>query len=224
MSALLDGIYDGEMTIGELLGHGNFGLGTFDGLDGEMVILDGVCWQLRSDGTATRADLDARTPFAVVTNFVPHITAKAPDNLARKDVSALIDSLIHSQNYMYALRITGDFADVTTRIVVKQEKPYPKMVEATQSDAVVHMDHVSGTIAGFRTPVYEQGISVPGCHVHFLDSEHSHGGHVLDFSLRSGTVELCVGTDLQLRLPLTDAFSRAELAPEDLQQQIETTE
>ena len=108
--------------------------------------------------------------------------------------------------------------------MVKQQKPYPKMVEATQSDAVIHLDHVTGTMAGFRTPVYEQGISVPGCHVHFIDAGCTHGGHVLDFSLRSGTVELCVGTDLQLRLPLTDAFSRAELAPEDLQQQIETTE
>lgn len=224
MSALLDGVYDGEMTIGELLGRGNFGLGTFDGLDGEMVILDGVCWQLRGDGTATRADLQARTPFSVVTNFVPDITATAPDNLARSELSAFIDSLIHSHNYMYALRITGEFTDVTTRTVVKQQKPYPKMVEATQSDAVIHLDHVTGTMAGFRTPVYEQGISVPGCHVHFIDAGCTHGGHVLDFSLRSGTVELCVGTDLQLRLPLTDAFSRAELAPEDLQQQIETTE
>lgn len=224
MSALLDGIYDGEMTIGELLGHGNFGLGTFDGLDGEMVILDGVCWKLTADGRARRAALDAGTPFAVVTNFVPHITAEAPDNLTRAELSAFIDSLIHSNNYMYALRITGEFTDVTTRTVVKQEKPYPKMVEATQADAVVHFDHVAGTIAGFRTPVYEQGISVPGCHVHFIDSAHSGGGHVLDFSLLRGTVELCVGTDLQLRLPLTEEFSRAELAPEDLHEQIATTE
>ena len=63
MTALLDGIYDGEMTIGELLGKGNFGIGTFDALDGEMIILDGVCYQLRGDGTATIADLDQERPL-----------------------------------------------------------------------------------------------------------------------------------------------------------------
>lgn len=78
MTALLDGIYDGEMTISELLGKGNFGLGTFDGLDGEMIILDGTCYQLRGDGSAQIADLDQRTPYAVATNFVPRITADAP--------------------------------------------------------------------------------------------------------------------------------------------------
>mgnify|MGYP002713031785 CR=1 FL=1 len=75
MSALLDGIYDGEMTIGQILSKGNFGLGTFDGLDGEMIILDGTCYQLRSDGTATIADLEQKSPFAQVTNFVPKIVA-----------------------------------------------------------------------------------------------------------------------------------------------------
>ena len=82
MTALLDGIYDGEMTISELLGKGNFGLGTFDGLDGEMIILDGTCYQLRGDGSAQIADLDQRTPYAVATNFVPRITAVAPQLVA----------------------------------------------------------------------------------------------------------------------------------------------
>ncbi|WP_445228203.1 acetolactate decarboxylase [Corynebacterium sp. H78] len=224
MSALLDGIYDGEMTIGEILGHGNFGIGTFDGLDGEMVILDGVCWQLRGDGSASRATMDQRSPYTVVTNFVPHIVRQAPQNIVRKDITPIIDRMVPSQNFMYALRITGEFEWVKTRTVVKQQKPYPKMVEATESDASVDFTNVRGTIAGFRTPVYEKGISVPGCHVHFLDDDHTAGGHVLDFKLREGTIELCPGTDLQLRLPLTVEFSDADLAPEDLDEQIHATE
>lgn len=224
MSALLDGIYDGEMTIGEILGHGNFGIGTFDGLDGEMIILDGVCWQVRHDGSATQATLDQRSPYTVVTNFVPHTTMDAPENLTRKEISPIIDSLVPSQNFMYALRITGEFEWVKTRTVVKQAKPYQKMVDATEEDASVNFENVRGTIAGFRTPVYEKGISVPGCHVHFLADGGTGGGHVLDFKLRSGTIELCPGTDLQLRLPLTAEFSDADLAPDDLDDQIHKTE
>src|ERR1700722_19599243 len=65
MGALLDGVYDGDVTIRELLQHGDFGLGTFNGLDGEMLVLDGVCYQLRGDGSAQVADADQRTPFAL---------------------------------------------------------------------------------------------------------------------------------------------------------------
>ena len=181
MTALLDGIYDGEMSIGELLGKGNFGIGTFDGLDGEMVIVDGVCWQLRGDGSATKASMSQRTPYAVVTNFVPHIVRDAPDDCVRADITPYIDSVVPSANYMYALRITGEFEWVKTRTVVKQSRPYPKMIEATEADESIDFENVRGVIAGFRTPVYEKGISVPGCHVHFIDDARTGGGHVLDF-------------------------------------------
>src|SRR5258708_21827577 len=69
MGALLDGVYDGDVTIAEILHHGDFGLGTFNHLDGEMVILDGICYHLRADGSATVADDADRTPFAAVTRF-----------------------------------------------------------------------------------------------------------------------------------------------------------
>ena len=224
MTALLDGIYDGEMSVGELLGKGNFGLGTFDALDGEMVIIDGTCYQLRHDGTATRADLSARSPYAVATNFVPRIRRRAPENIRRADLSNFIDEMTPSANYMYAVRITGHFNLVTTRTVVRQEKPYPPMTQAVGDDAEQKFTDISGVIAGFRTPIFEKGISVPGCHVHFIDDSRTIGGHVLDFTLAEGKIELCPGTDLDLRLPLTSAFSDANLDPEDLDDQLHTTE
>ena len=52
MGALLDGVYEGDVTTRELLRHGDFGLGTFNRLDGEMLVLDGVCYQLRGDGVS----------------------------------------------------------------------------------------------------------------------------------------------------------------------------
>lgn len=224
MTALLDGIYDGEMTIGELLGKGNFGLGTFDGLDGEMVILDGVCYQLKHDGTARPADLEQHTPYAVATNFVPRIVREAPRNIRRADLSEFVSGMMPSENYMYALRISGHFASVTTRTVVKQQRPYRPMHEATDDDAVQVFENVNGVIAGFRTPIYERGISVPGCHVHFIDDARTSGGHVLDFTLTEGVIELCPGTDLELNLPLTHEFATGNLAPEDLDSKLHKTE
>ncbi|MCD7101800.1 acetolactate decarboxylase [Pseudoclavibacter sp. 13-3] len=224
MSALLDGIYDGEMTIAELLGQGSFGLGTFDGLDGEMIILDGHCWQMRVDGSVQRAPLDARTPFAVVTNFVTSLSAEVKPHSSRDDVSALVDSLTVSPNYLYALRITGEFDWVKTRTVQLQSKPYPRMVDATNDEPTLRFENVHGVVGGFRTPVYEQGISVPGCHVHFIDDDRTKGGHVLDFQMAKGTVEVCLGTDLRLSLPRTEAFEEANLSPEDLHEELHRTE
>ncbi|MCI4658303.1 acetolactate decarboxylase [Cryobacterium zhongshanensis] len=224
MSALLDGVYEGEMTVRDLLGHGSFGIGTFNGLDGEMLILDGSCYQLRADGGVSKADLGAHTPYAVVTNFVPHVESDLPDGALRAEASAFIDHMTSSENYMYALRIDAEFEWITMRTVVKQEKPYRPMVEATDEDAIVELHNVTGTIVGFRTPLYEQGIGVPGCHAHFVTDDRSAGGHVLDFKLKSGHAALCLGTDLRLQLPLTDAFRDANLSPDDLEWQLQKTE
>lgn len=224
MAALLDGIYEDDMTVDELLMHGDFGIGTFNALDGEMVVIDGVAYRLRGDGTASVAPLDAATPYAVVTDFVPTVTRTLPPGATRAEAGAAIDAITASANYMYALRITGRFRQVTARTVTRQEKPYRPMTEATDDDAVLQFDDVAGTIVAFRTPLYEQGIGVPGCHAHFIDDDHTHGGHVLDFTLEVGTVELCLCTDLHLRLPLTTEFHDADLTPEDLADQLAKTE
>ncbi len=224
MSALLDGVYDGELTIGELLGHGDFGLGTFNALDGEMVVLDSVCYQLRGSGEAAVADPALRTPFAIVTHFLPTIEKVLPTNLSRTEVAGIVDDLIPSENYLYAMRITGEFDWVRTRTVARQTKPYPPLRTATKGEPVRQFDDVSGIVAGFRTPLYELGIGVPGGHVHFINRDRKLGGHVLDYALRHGTLELSLATDLHLALPLNKAFGSAQLSPDDLAGQVSQTE
>lgn len=224
MTALLDGIYDGELTIGDILGKGNFGLGTFDALDGEMLILDGVCHQLTSDGKARVADLDQRTPFTVVTNFVPRLCLDAPKAMVRSELSSFIDAAEPSHNFFTAVKITGRFKEVRVRTVTKQEKPYPPMSEAVSADAEHTFSDVSGVIGGFRTPAYAKGIGVPGCHVHFINDEHTRGGHVLDYTVDEAVIELCPGTDMELHLPVTAEFLGGHLSPEDLDEQLHTTE
>jgi len=224
MSALLDGVYDGEMTIGELLGHGDFGLGTFNSLDGEMVVLDSVCYQLRGSGEASVAAPGLCTPFAVVTHFAPTINQVLPANLSRAEVADIVGDLIPSENYLYAMRITGDFDWVRTRTAAKQAKPYPPLRVATKGEPVLEFDNVSGIVAGFRTPLYELGIGVPGGHVHFIDDDRKRGGHVLDYAISRGKLELCLATDLHLALPLSKAFIRANLSPDDLAAQVAQTE
>lgn len=224
MSALLDGVYDGDLTIGELLTHGDFGLGTFNALDGELLVLDGVAHQLTADGGARQATADQQTPFAVVTHFVPHLTLQPPPGATRAEVAALTVAALPSHNLLYGVRMTGHFARVSTRTVVRQTPPYRPLVDVTRGEPVLEHLDVDGVVAGFRTPAYEGGIGVPGGHVHFIDAAQHRGGHVLDFMADRITVEVCIGTDLHLSLPMTDAFAHADLDPDDVDAQIEATE
>jgi acetolactate decarboxylase len=224
MSALLDGVYDGDQTIGQLLRHGDFGLGTFNALDGELLVLDGVAYRLRATGEVTVAAPEDRTPFAVITAFVAHAHRDVSGPATRAEVVELLADVVPSQNYLYAVRIRGRFGLVRTRTVARQSRPYRPLAEVTAGEPVLERRGVVGTVAGFRTPLYERGIGVPGGHVHFLDDARRHGGHVLDFTLDHGTIEVCISTDLHLALPLTPAFAGGHLDPDDLDAQVERTE
>jgi acetolactate decarboxylase len=222
MSALLAGVYEGDLTVGELLKEGNFGLGTFDGLDGEMVVVDGECLRMRADGTVTPADHADMTPFAVVVNFVADETIQVTEPMTMAGLFALVGH--ESDNYLYAVRVHGHFESVVTRTVRAQEKPYRPLRQAVKGQATMDFADLDGMLVGFESPLYERGIGIPGGHVHFIDSARERGGHVLDFVLTKGTVEVCVGTDLELRLPLRAEFGAAELTPDDLAEQIDETE
>ena len=224
MGALLDGVYDGDVTIRELLEHGDFGLGTFNGLDGEMLVLDGICYQLRGDGSARPAEPDQRTPFAVVTWFAADRSFEVSQPVDRAGLKAQIDESLPSANLIVAVRITGDFSVMRTRTVTEQHRPYPPFTQATEGQEELAFRDVRGTLAGFRMPEYEQGVSVAGYHSHFVDAERRHGGHALDYVLTAGRVEISVRSDLHLSLPRTPEFLAAELNRPDVDDQIRRTE
>lgn len=223
ISALLDGVYDGDASVADILRHGDFGLGTFNHLDGEMVVLDGVCYRLRSDGSATRAAPSDRTPFAAVTRF--HRDLSIPLQACdRAEVIAAVDGRITSANLIYAIRVNGHFTEMHTRTVMEQQQPYPPLTEATAGQAETRSTDVSGTLVGFRTPDFEQGISVAGYHLHFLNGDRTSGGHVLDFAMERGTVDVSGASQLHLSLPTSGEFLKARLAAPDAADQIRKAE
>jgi acetolactate decarboxylase len=224
MSALLDGVYDGDVTIAEVLRHGDFGLGTFNRLDGELLILDGVCYHLRADGSATVAADTECTPFAAVARFHSDHALAFTQPTSQADVIAQLDNLIGSANLMYAIKIRAQFTELSTRTVMAQNLPYPPMIEAVADQAVNQWTDMAGTLAGFRMPGYDQGISVAGYHLHFLDDGHSRGGHALDFQIKHGEARVCTLSELHLSLPRTADFLAANLAKGDMTEQIRQTE
>jgi len=224
MGALLDGVYDDDATVAEILTHGDFGLGTFNRLDGEMVILDGVCYHLHANGGVNRANGEDRTPFAAVTWFQPDHAFDVEGPTDRNGLTAAIDDKIDSANLIYAIRITGRFSAIHTRTVTKQDPPYVGMSEATKNQRETVLNDTHGVMAGFRMPDYEQGITVAGYHLHYLNDDHSRGGHVLDFMTARARVEISMRSDLHLSLPTTAQFRQAHLDRADIDADVSRVE
>lgn len=179
INALVEGIYEEKIPFTEIKKHGDFGLGTFDQLDGEMVMLDGNIYQFDSQGRVTLEDENAHTPFAAVTffNALTHDQLDHPANY--QEFSAWLLSLLPSPNIFYAIRIYGVFSYMKTRSVPKQEC-YRPLVEVTKTQPVFEFENVRGTLAGFFTPSFMSAVSVPGLHLHFLSDDLQHGGHLLE--------------------------------------------
>ena len=211
INALLEGVYDGSMTYGELRRHGDFGLGTFNALDGEMVAVDGDFYQVKADGVAYPVADDQRTPFATVLFFRPTVKRHLTGPLDYDHLQALMDGLMEGPNLFYAVRVDGHFATVTTRSVPRQEKPYPPLAQVAKTQPVFHLEDVSGTLAGFRFPDFARGLNVPGFHLHFLTADRRAGGHVLDLVLGRGELAVDATAHFHLELPTDTAFLHADL-------------
>jgi acetolactate decarboxylase len=224
MAALLDAVYDGEMSVDELLTRGNFGLGTFNALDGEMIIDGGVVHQFRADGRAGAVPGDLHTPFACVTEFKPEYTVHLDGPTEKAELEALVDGIVGNPNLFVALRFVGWFDTVETRTVFCQCRPYPPMLDVVSQQPTRRFQSERGVMLGFRTPGYMQGVNVAGYHLHFLTGDHKRGGHVTGYQLAEGRLELAVISDIEIALPRTADFARANLAPDDIHEAIRTAE
>lgn len=209
--ALVQGVYGGCVSVADLLEHGDFGLGTFDGLDGEGILLDGRCWQACSDGTVHAAPADARAPFWVVTRFAADHTETLRDLSSWADLTARLDVLRDNANLFVAIRLRGVFDHIRYRVACKAAAGVD-LVSATSAQATFDLDNVSGTLVGFWTPDYARTINVPGYHLHLISDDHRHAGHVLELQSRELSLALHQESHLQLVLPETPEFLKADLS------------
>lgn len=219
LSALLEGIYDGDVTLKELMKHGDLGLGTFNALDGEMLVVDGRMYQIRSDGKAYRPTMNMKTPFAAVTFFDVDQTVTLEGVKDIEALHALLDRELKDRgsvgkNIPIAIRITGSFSYVKTRSVPKQNKPYPRLVEVAKTQPTFEFNQVKGTVVGFRLPEFTKTINVTGWHLHFLTEDESAGGHILKLAVGKGRAELDVTPNLFVALPQGERFGEGDISKE----------
>lgn len=212
ISALMAGVYNGSMSVADFSRQGNIGIGTFEGLDGEMIIIDGKVYQVEGSGKVTPAAPDMMIPFATITFFDTDRQLSLPGLGSVKDLYAALLPHMPKGNMFYAIRVDGEFSYVKTRSVPKQQQPYPPLTEVTKNQPVFEAVMVKGTLVGFWSPAFAQGINVPGFHLHFISQDRTFGGHLLDCRLISGTASLDETASILLVLPTDKAFQQADLA------------
>lgn len=215
LDALMRGLYQAPFSFADVRKSGDFGLGTVDGLDGEMIAVDGTFYKILPDGRAVVLPDTARTPFAVVTFFRPDRALPAPALPTYAALQQWLDGQAGSPNLYAAFRIRGRFATLRARSVVRQEPPYKPLTEVVKGQAIFELKDVRGTLVGFRCPPYAKALNVPGYHFHFLSDDRKHGGHLLDCAFAGGTAEIESIDTFTVKLPRDAAFLGADLAAHD---------
>jgi acetolactate decarboxylase len=210
LDALLGGAFDGDMTFAELAERGDLGLGTLDGLDGEMIALDGAFFQAGVDGSVRPVGPEERTPFAVVCRFSVDVEARLEGPLEHHELLARLDALVGGESPCYAVRIDGHFDRVRARSVPRQRRPYPPLSEVVAHQVEFDFHELEGSMVGFRFADYAQGLNVPGYHLHVISADRTRGGHVLDSRTAWAEVRLDHSSDLHVELPAGVEWSQPD--------------
>lgn len=210
--SLSRGVYDGQLAIADLKHHGDFAAGTFSGIDGELLALDGKYYRIGEKGEISPADDAWTTPNATVTFFKPDKVILIDKPLDYMGLQQYVNGRLPTPNIFYAMKVTGKFDSIKARSLTKLDKPYPATPYSTitQNEPAFEFNNVESTLAVFFTPSYAAELSYPGYHAHFINSDGKYGGHVLDCRISGGKVEVAGLPNFTVNLPQSNEFYQAD--------------
>ena len=215
LQALALGYTKSVITVRELLEHGDTGLGTYEDVNGEMITMDGHCYQAKGDGTVVEADPETGVPFSAVAKLLGdrefEMTAKPDIESIRTELTQRIEEHF-GLNSMHVVRIDGEFEKVDAR----SEEPYKshhvtlkEVLDKNQTSFV--FETIRGSLVGVYFPDHMDGINMPGWHLHFLSEDKKKGGHVFNVIMKKGVVRLDKISRIEIELPKAAAFDTYSL-------------
>jgi|GEM_PF-1913591 len=195
-------IFSGDVKIDDVLAAGDFGIGTFNQINGEMVAIDGNVYRTKSDGSAEKiVDTSEKTPYSIMTHFKSE-KEETISNMPLVDVISRLDQLReNSERDILAVKVSGDFTWVRSRAPDLTPPPYKDLGELIADQLSTTFNDISGDVVGFYTPEYLGALGVPGYHLHFIDSSRSHGGHMQDLFVKEGSISIQKMSELRIHNP-----------------------
>ena len=206
VNALVEGIFQADTTVAQLRRHGDFALGTFNHLDGEMIMVNGQTYQVTGQGEVHTVADEVCSPFAIVTAFRELSRDELPNGFGSiEELFVKLRELLPSPNVMYALWIDARFTFVRTRSVPRQES-YRPLVEVTRDQPTFERREIQGSLIGFFTPEFLCSLNVPGFHLHALSADRTFGGHLLQCRAEHAVVRVQILRHLSMDLPASLAY------------------
>ena len=215
LQSLTQGYYDGIIPVSELKEHGDIGIGTFEGVNGEMIVLDGTVYQALGDGTVQEAADTETVPFSNVTFFDSDVSVDLADISDMKSFKTELDKTVNDKgkNMFYVVKVNGTFDKMLVRSELKQEKPYKSLDKALETDQrEFTYENIDGTVVGLYCPDYMSGLNASGWHFHFISDDRTKGGHMLELSFKEAKAELDITPDFDMMLSDNKDFQSMELA------------
>lgn len=229
LQSLTQGYYDGIIKVSELKQHGDIGIGTFEGVNGEMIVLDGTVYQALGDGTVQVAADDETVPFSNVTFFDKDGSEELSDisnvDALKEKLNAMVEK--NGKNLFYFVKMSGTFEKMNVRSELKQEKPYKTLDKALETDQrEFNYDNIKGTVVALYCPDYMNGLNTPGWHFHFISDDKTKGGHLLDLKFSKATAEYDATPEFDMCLTDNGDFQKMELSKDvsDAIKKVETNE
>lgn len=204
--SLSAGNFDGNFSAGEFKRYGNTGLGTFNGLDGEMIQLNGIIYQIKSNGSVLVVSDTEDMPFAMSTGFKVYKVLFINNPMNYTEFQGYLNSTLPSKDIFYSFKVMGTFDYVEARSPQEQNKPYPNLTEALKTQNIFNLYNINGTMVGFWCPQSASGLDVTDYHFHFINDKKNAGGHVLDLKLKKVIVEIDYIPDIYLFSPENNDF------------------
>lgn len=199
-NGLLNNDYIGELTVAEIKGNGDFGLGTFNMVDGEMVIFDGNVYQVLTNGKMNNMPSESLSPFVVTKFFMPDTTLSKFTNVSLDSVKAQLLPFVENLNLPLAIKMIGTFKTLKSRSVDKVVDESVTLAEIVAKQTEFNFTNVEGTVIGFWYPDYFDGVNFPGFHLHVLLNDLSGGGHLLDCTFENVSVEIDFASGVNVAL------------------------
>ena len=214
LQGLTFGDYHGSVTIGEVKQHGDAGIGTFDRLNGELIMLDGQVYRAAGDGSVSPVFDEETTPFCVVTFLDGDVTQNLRDIPDYEGLHRELDRMVAARgiNRFYMIRIDGKFREVNVRSVYAQQEPYRPLVKVLEHDQTFFdYENIDGTVVGLYCPPYMSSLNAAGWHMHFISGDKTKGGHVLGLQIADAALTWDDIDAFQLRLPQNKMFAGFDL-------------
>ena len=225
LQSLAMGYFDGSITVKDLKSYGDTGIGTFEGLNGELIALDGVVYQADHNCKIHVMSDKDKVPFSNVTFFEKDFSVKLSDVPDKDSLEKILNELVdkHGQNYFYMVKIPAEFNEILVRSERGTEEPYPTLVEALKTQKEITPQNISGTIVGLYCPQFMSSLNSTGWHFHFVSADKKIGGHVLDLNLKSGEAQFDKTENFYMQLPHKKNFNALNF-DKDLKEDIRKAE